>query len=69
MMQHIVNTLAWRLKVSPPPVIRHLVIPSHCHEGELVRNKMTRKLEQDRSNEEVRRAVNAWLYEGSNLPI
>lgn len=64
MATHIVTTLAWRLRMSPPPVIRHLVIPSHNHEGELVRSKMTRKLDEDQATEEVRRAVNAWLYEG-----
>lgn len=46
-----------------PPVIRHLIIPIHNNEGELVRNMMTRKLEEDKVVEEVCRAVNAWLYE------
>lgn len=45
------------------PVIRYLVAPIHNNEGELVRNRMTKKLEQDQATEEVRRAINAWLYD------
>lgn len=64
MAPNIVTTLAWRLRMAKPPVIRQLVVPSHHHEGELVRSKMTRKLDEDRATEEVRRAVNVWLYSG-----
>jgi hypothetical protein len=45
------------------PVIRYIVAPTHTHEGELVRSRMTRKLETDQASEDVRRAINAWLYE------
>ncbi len=47
-------------------IIRNLVTPIHNHEGELVRNRMTKKLEEDQATEEVRRAINAWLYEGES---
>jgi hypothetical protein len=44
------------------PTIRYLVAPIHKDEGEMVRKRMTRKLEEVRVTEEVRRAINAWMY-------
>jgi len=44
------------------PTIRYLVAPIHNNEGELVRNRVTKKLETDQATEEVCRAINAWLY-------
>ena len=63
MSLYILNILARQLGGSPP-TIRNIVTPISHNEGELVRSKMTRKLDEDKATEEVRRAVNAWMYEG-----
>jgi hypothetical protein len=50
-----------------PPVIRHLIIPIHNNEGELVRNMMTRKLEEDKVVEEVCLALRGLAHSGFTI--